>query len=70
MQCITPHANPPQPLMNYVTFSVMSFGQGFSIHEKLILHLEEECESLQKTYLPWQCCIYKKRVSRSFGSKQ
>jgi hypothetical protein len=52
MQCITPSANPPQPLMNYVTSSIMSFGQGFSIHEKIILHLEEECESLPQNLPP------------------
>jgi hypothetical protein len=54
--------------MNYVTFSIMSFGQGFSIHEKLILHLEEECESLPKNLPPLAMLHFKKKgVSRSFG---
>jgi hypothetical protein len=52
MQCITPNANPLQPLMNYVTSSIMSFEQGFSIHEKFIFHLKEECESLPKNLPP------------------
>jgi hypothetical protein len=52
MQCITPSANPPQALMNYVTSSIMSFGQGFSIYEKLIFHLLEKCESLPKNLPP------------------
>ncbi len=71
MQCITPSANPPQPLMNYLTSSIMSFGQGFSIHEKFILHLEEECESLPKKSTSFGNAAFRKKgVSRSFGSKQ
>jgi hypothetical protein len=71
MQCITPSANPPQPFMNYVTSSIMSFGQGFSIYEKIILHLEEECASLPKNLaLSTMLHFLYKKVSRSFGNKQ
>ncbi len=71
MQCITLSANPSQPFMNYVRSFIMSFGQGFSIHEKLIFHLEEECESLPKNLPPLTMLHFKKkRISRSFGSKQ